>query len=240
MTTTKQITDNSFQMSILKEITDSIVIVSDAIKNIKEIHAAIKQGTKYFEKQHPEIKKDVIAMCSELQKTCNGIAIASSVITHFRFNSSPAAIDNEPTRFNDYFIKYKSDKNEAEILIRSLKGHCSIIKQHADTISQGNSKSFWSFFGLQSEAREKKLANLLQQIYDDERDFHSIVYHMAHSMNAAINDVTKTLEESNMMTSKKVPDAANKLSEYSKIFLELELLARNTRDNLEKTIQEIQ
>ena len=40
-------------MSILKEITDGIELVADAIKNIKEIHDAIKDGRKYFEKAHP-------------------------------------------------------------------------------------------------------------------------------------------------------------------------------------------
>ena len=227
-------------MSILKEITDGIKLVADAIKNIKEIHDAIKDGKKYFEKAHPEIKKDVIAMCDELLKTCNAIATASSIITNFRFNASPGAIDNEPTRFNDYFIRFKTNRNEAEDLIRSLKGHCHIIKEHANKISQGDTNSFWSFIGLQSQQRKTELSALLQNIYDDERDFHSIVYRMAQSMNAAIEDVTSALSLNGMMNSSKVPDASMKLIEYAKSFKELELLAEETRNKLSATIQELQ
>jgi len=224
----------------IKDFIDDITLVADAIKNIKEIHTAIKDGKKYFEKAHPEIKKDVSDMCAELQKTCNAIATASSVITNFRFNSSAGALDNEPTRFNDYFINYKKNKNEAEDLIRSLKGHCYIIKQHADKISYGNTNSFWTYFGLQSMQREQELGVLLQNIYDDEQDFHSIVYLMAHSMNSAIEDVTDALCENGMMSSTKVPTAALKLSEYSKSFKELELVASKTRDELDATIKELQ
>ncbi len=227
-------------MSILKEITNDIAIVANAIKNIKEIHTAIKDGKKYFEKAHPEIKKDVADMCAELQKTCNAIATASGVITNFRFNSSAGALDNEPTRFNDYFITYKTNKNEAEDLIRSLKGHCHIIRQHADKVSSGGTRPFWSFFDVQSAQREYELGVLLQKIYDDEQDFYSIVYRMAHSMNAAIGDVTDALIENAMMSSSRVPEAASKLSEYAKSFKELEMIAGKTRDELDETIKELQ
>lgn len=227
-------------MSVIKEITDGIALVSDAIKNIKEIHTAIKDGKKYFETTHPEIKADVAAMCTELQKTCNAIAVASSVITNFRFNSSPGAIDGEPTRFNNYFISYKNDEKKAEELIRSLKGHCYIIKQHAEKISQGEIKSFWIFLGLKSPEREEELGRLLQKIYDDESDSYTLVNRMAYSLNAAIEDVTNALIVDGMMHASKVKDAALKLSEYSVSFKKLENLAQNTRDELDLTIQELQ
>ncbi len=227
-------------MTILKEIIDGIAIVADAIKNINEIHTAIKDGKKYFEKAHPEIKQDVIGMCAELQKTCNAIATASSVITNFKFNSSAGALDGEPTRFNNYFISYKTNKNEAEDLIRSLKGHCYIIREHAEKITQGKAEMFWSFFGLQSQQRETDLGALLQQIYNDEASFFTIVYHMAQCMNSAIEDVTNSLTIDCMMHSSKVPAAALKLNEYSAAFKKLELLSEDARDAIDATIQELQ
>ena len=227
-------------MGILKQIVDDIKVVADSVKNIQSILAAIKDGKKYFEKTHPEIKQDVAAMCIELQKTCNAIAIASSVITNFRFNSSAGALDNEPTRFNDYFIKYKTNKNEAENLIRSLKGHCRIIKQHSEKISSCNTNAFWAFFGLQSSQRENELGILLQKIYDDEQDYYDIVSRMAHSMNTAIEDVTDALCVNGMMSATKVPAAALLLTEYAKSFKELELAASKTRDEFDFTIKDLQ
>lgn len=227
-------------MSILKEIVDGITIVADSINNIKEIHTAIKDGKKYFEKAHPEIKKDVSAMCNELRKTCNAISTAASIITTFRFDSSPGTIEAQPRIFNNYFMKYINNKNEAQDLIYSLKGHCSIVKQHAENISKGNTSTFWTFFGLQSAQRELELAAMLEKIYSDEQDFYSIVHRMADCMNKAIEDVMSTLCENGMMTSTKVPDASIKLLSYAKEFKTLELVAKKIQDELDTTIIELQ
>ncbi len=224
-------------MGILKEVTDDIKIVSDSIKNIKSIYEAIKDGKKYIETQHPEIKSDVAAMCEEMKKTCAAIATASRVITNFRFNSSD--MDKDPTRFNEWFIKYKTNKNEAGNLIRSLKGHCQKIKYHADKISQGNQDSFWKYLGFNTEEKNKELGELLQGIYNDERDLYNTVYKMAESMNAAIEDVTEALCLNGMMHSSKVPEAALKLNEYRTIFKELETSAAKTEDNLNEIVQEL-
>ncbi|HTN45275.1 MAG TPA: hypothetical protein VL098_02940 [Flavipsychrobacter sp.] len=224
-------------MSILAEVADGIKMVAEAIKNIRDIHEGIKDGKSYFEKSHPEIRKDVAAMCMEMSKTCNAISTASALLTHYRFNASPGVIDSEPTRFNDYFIRYKTDQQEAEKLILSLKGHCSIIRDHAEKIGQGSISHFWSLLGFQSQQRQNELQALLQKIYDDERDFHNIVYKMARSLGLAVEDITEELSENGMLHSSKVPDAAAKLAAYSQVFKELEKLAATSRDELEKTIQ---
>jgi hypothetical protein len=228
-------------MSVLKEITDSIKLVADAIKNIKEIHTAIKDGKKYFEKAHPEIKKDVVAMCNELYKTCNAIATASSIITNFRFNGSPSAIDNEPTRFNNYFISFKTNNSEAENLIRTLKGHCHIIKAHADKITNGNSNLFWNIISSSaSDQRKAELGQMLQNIYNDEQDFYNVVYQMAKSMHLAIEDVTNALTVNGLMLGTQVPQAATSLQIYAAIFKDLEALATTTRDQISATVDALQ
>lgn len=226
-------------MGILKDIADNIAAVSSAIKNIKEIHAAIKEGKNYLKKTHPEVKKDVAVMCVELQKTCDAIAKASGVITQFQFDATPGSIETQPTRFNDYFIAYKTNHNEAENLIRSLKGHCYVIRDHAEKISSGANKSFWSFLGLHSAEREEALAAMLQRVYNDEMDMHDVVHRMAISMHAAIEDVSQALLTNGMMYASNVPAAAARLNAYAAYFKELEVLAADTRDKLSDTIAEL-
>ncbi|HAD14627.1 MAG TPA: hypothetical protein DCF33_19550 [Saprospirales bacterium] len=226
-------------MGILKDIADNIAAVSSAIKNIKEIHAAIKEGKKYLEKTHPEVKKDVAAMCVELQKTCDAIAKASGVITQFQFDATPGSIETQPTRFNDYFIAYKTNHHEAENLIRSLKGHCYVIRDHAEKISSGANKSFWSFFGLHSAEREAALAAMLQRVYNDEMDMHDVVHRMARSMHKAIEDVNAALLTNGLMHADNVPAASARLNEYREHFRQLESLAADTRDKLIETLTEL-
>ena len=125
-------------------------------------------------------------------------------------------------------------------LLRSCKGHGHIIKEQADEVGHGGTNSIWMFIGIQAQQRKTELSSLRQHIYDDVRDFHNIVYRMACSMNAAIEDVTSALSLNGMMTSSKVPAASVKLIEYAKSFKKLELLAEDTRNKLSATIQELQ
>lgn len=215
-------------MSIIKEVADGIKLVGESIKNIREIQKAIKDGKGYFEKKHPDIKTDVKVMLGEMQKTCDAISKAAGIITHFSFNTSPGAIDSEPTRFNNLFIDYKKDLNAAEEMIKSLKGHCTIIRHHAEAIAQNKSQTFWNIIGLHSPEKEDELAQKLHTIYDDEMSFHSTVYQMAKSINIAINDVSDAIETNGMMMSANVPLAAQKLLEYKVVFRELEDESKNT------------
>lgn len=215
-------------MSIIKEVADGIKLVGESIKNIREIQKAIKDGKGYFEKKHPDIKTDVKVMLGEMQKTCDAISKAAGIITHFSFNTSPGAIDSEPTRFNNLFIDYKKDLNFTQQSIDLLRGRCSIIGEHIQSITQKKSQTFWSIIGLYSKDREDELEKKLYTIYNADEAFRVMVAEMAKSMNKAINDVSDALETNGMMMSANVPLAAQKLLEYKVVFRELEDESKNT------------
>lgn len=215
-------------MSVIKEVLEGIEMVAKAIKNIKEIQKAIKDGREYLTKKHPDTKSELKGMLTEMQNTCGAIAEASALITHFSFNGSPGAIDTAPDKFNQHFIETKSKINNAENIIMNLKGHCHIIRNHADNIRQKEGKDIWSLLGLNSQEKEHQIANGLMTIYNDEMDFHSTVYEMSKSLQLAIDDVANTLETDGLMLATNVPAAAQKLSEYKKHFRQLEKTTKET------------
>ena len=176
-------------------------------------------------------------MCIELRKTCHSIAVSSSVITNFHFNSTPNEIQSEPTRFNNYFINYKSQSTFAEDQIRALKGSCSKINSHILKYKkEKNKKSILSFFNLKDPKKEAELFDRLEKIHDDETDFHSNVFLMAISITEAIADVNKALITNHTLDYNRIPDAAKLLNNYSFHFGNLEKLAIQTRNEIENTI----
>lgn len=229
---------------MLTEITDGIKLISDTIGNVKDIYEAVKDGYQYFNTKHPEIKKDVSAMCVELYKTCNAVATASGIITHFRFNGSPAAIDNEPTRFNQHFIGYKTGSQQAQDLIRSLKGSCHTIRQHAENLRQeaestGFKNGFLSLFGLYSEERAYNLQLALENVYNEEHEWYLVVGRLSESITLAVQDVSLALETDGLMLSSNVPAASKLLNEYATAFGELELKAGRQADEIQAMVDEL-
>src|SRR5688572_9567527 len=101
-------------MSLIKDILDGIQLATDAVDNIKKLHEAVRSGKNYLANARPKVKEDVIAMFVEMRKTCNAVADAARLITHFRFNSSPGVVDNEPTRFNNEFMQFINNQNAAQ------------------------------------------------------------------------------------------------------------------------------
>lgn len=225
---------------MLREVTDAIKMVSDNIKNLKEIAAAVKEGCGYFSKKYPGIKEDVAAMCVELRKTCNAVATASAIMTHFRFNISPDAINHEPTRFNEYFIRYKDDTVELENLIRQLKGSCSKIGAHADRLrSEAAARGFdhfLAFFGLHSHERTAAIEQALQDIYNEEKEWYIVVGALSNSISRAIKDVSDTLGAGGMMHADNVNAAATLLNNYAALFGALELEARSEANEIQELV----
>ena len=229
---------------MIKDVADGIELVSGAIKNMKEIYTAVKDGRQYFTNKYPDIKNDVSNMCVELRKTCNAVATASSIMTHFRFNVSPNAIDHEPTRFNEYFIKYKTSSVEVENLIRSLKGSCTKIIHHAEKLkreasSRINTNDILALFGLYSHERTRAVEEALQNVYNEEKEWYIVVGKMSTNITKAVNDVSNTLGANGMMHSDNVKAAALLLNDYAELFGALEIEARNQANEIQDLIDEL-
>ena len=53
-------------MSIVKDVADSIKAVSEGLQHIRTIAKAVNDGLAYLKLRHPEIQKDLVAMCAEI------------------------------------------------------------------------------------------------------------------------------------------------------------------------------
>ncbi len=230
-------------MSIVKEVADGIKLVAEGIDNIRKIYDAIRDGKKYLETTHPDVKSDVSAMCIEMRKTLQAIATASSIITHFRFNVSSQAIATEPSRFNNYLMQYKTQAMNIENQLDSLRGHCSTIRKHAQDLEKKAKKaklaSMFKLFGLNSDQMEQELASALDQVYNEEMQFHSNVWTMRMVLERSLDDIGQKLGSPGAMDARYVPTAAKILGEYAEHFSKLETEANYAALQLQTLVDEL-
>lgn len=230
-------------MTIVKEVADAIGAVANSIKHIRTIAEAIKDGRAYLKTNHPEVAKNLAAMCVEMQKSSHALASASAIVTDFSFVLGPD-LASEAARFNKRLIDHKKDAETVEQRIDSMRGHCSIIKSHADAIavsaeSRGLKSSVASALGLHSAAKEQDLANALQGIYDDEMAYHEGVYSMAHAIRGALKAVRDALGPPGAIDPANVPNAAKVLGEHATAFAELESDCKTIGRELQQSIDEL-
>lgn len=230
-------------MSIVKEVADGIDLVADGIDNIRKIYDAVREGKKYLETTHPDVRGDVAAMCVEMRKTLQAIAAASSIVTHFRFNVSSRAMETEPTRFNEHFIQYKTQAQAVESQLDSLRGHCSVVTRHAKKLDKKAENAglggMLALFGFSSPQREQDLAEGLRKIGDDELQFHSNVWKMRAILEGSLNDIGSRLGPPGSMDARNVPAAADALGEYATRFGKLESDANYAALELQGLIDEL-
>jgi len=94
---------------MVKDIIEGLKIVSDSIKSVKKIVGAVNSGIEYLKTKHPAVKEDVRALVLELRSSVGVIKQASSVLTNFRFALSAELQGSELVRFNNYYIKSKTE-----------------------------------------------------------------------------------------------------------------------------------
>src|SRR5437660_3502901 len=134
---------------MLKDVVDGLKLVADGIKSVKTIAEAVKNGRDYLKAKHPEIQRDLQAMVIELGKSLFVIKQASAVLTNFRFAIATDTQGTELGRFNDYFIKSKTEAQYLRDRIEDLRTHCSKVRDHAFRISESaTAKGFAKIFAL--------------------------------------------------------------------------------------------
>ena len=73
-------------------------------------------------------------MSQEMANTLDALAVASSIVTRFAFTVSGSNVANEPRAFNDYYRANIADENAVAQQLETLRGHCHIIKAHAEVM----------------------------------------------------------------------------------------------------------
>lgn len=226
-------------MAIIKEVLDALGDVTDAIGNIRKISKAVSDGKNYLITTHPEVTPLLIALCEEMNKTLKALKEASSIITDFRFVLGDD-LSGEARKFNDYFIAHKTKAENVRQQIKSMRGHCHIIKQHADDIENGAKakglRSLFSIFGIHSEEKEQELSNALDSIYNDELALYKTVSAMEFAINKTMDLVESQLGPVGIIEPNLIPEAAKVLGEYVIYFKTLERDTTDASDELEESV----
>ena len=220
-------------MTFVAEVAEAIKIVAESIKNLQSIQKAMKDGKKYLEKAHPDIKPVIAQMCSEMAKTCKAIAESAALITHFKFNGSAATLDQEPARFNEHLVKSVGLNQDIRHFIQNTKGHCAQIKQNVFKLTDGQPNNFWRLFGMEHSQRTAELAQKLSLVYEEEIQMFQMMDVMTDALNKAIADVTNALCVDGLMQGSQVPKAARVLAVHAEPFLELQRTAIASQQELQ-------
>ena len=122
-------------MAIIKEVRDAIEAVAETVEHVRKISEAIKNGRDYLKTKHPHVASDLVVMCKEIRKSSQALAAASSIVTHFRFVIGDA-LAAEASRFNEHLVDHKAQAERVEQQLRSMRGHCKVIEEHAKAIAQ--------------------------------------------------------------------------------------------------------
>lgn len=213
-------------MALVQDVLDALQLVSDSIDNMQAITDAVRNGVGYLKSHHPEAERDLLAMCDEITKTLDALAVASAVVTRFAFTVSGSNLDAEPRVFNDYFINHVGDIADVRRSIDALRGHCHVIEQHAQRLeaiaTKRGLRSFTHLIGITSQEQDAALHQALQQIYDEEREFMVTVHAMPDAVERALADVQSQLGPPGKMDVANVPAAAARLGAYAAEFGQLQ------------------
>jgi hypothetical protein len=223
---------------------DAIKGVAEGIEHIQTIATAVREGRDYLKLKHPEIKKDLVAMCVEMRNTLTGIAAASAVLTHFRFTISGSAVDSEPRAFNNHLIAHKERAQMVSQSLHAMRGHCHVIKEHADRLRKRADSlrldRLLLLFGIDSAKRDKEVANALQDIYDEEMQAYRLSNQLGLALQLALNEISKALGPPGSMLPENVPAAAALLGEYADAFSRLESTSNYVALDLQQSIDALQ
>jgi len=229
---------------MIQDILDAIKAVSEGIDHISTIAKAVNDGIDYLKVKHPDIKKDLEAMCVEMRNTSIAVAAASAILTHFRFTITGSVRDSEPARFNDHLIAHKEKAARVADSLHALRGHCSVIKGHVDLLRAKagtlNLSKMLMLFGIDSSAREQEVQRALQQIYDDEMQGYLLVTGLSRALQLSLEDVGNALGPRGSADPANVPKAAALLGEYAEAFSALETKGNYVALELQQSIAALQ
>lgn len=231
-------------MTLVKEVADGIKAVAEGVDHIQTIAKAVRDGRDYLKVKHPEIRKDLAAMCAEMRNTLTAIAAASAVLTHFRFTIAGSAVDSEPRAFNDHLIAHKEKAQMVSRSLHAMRGHCHVIRKHADRLHE-SARSFklerlLLLFGIDSAERDRAVADSLQDIYDEEMQAYRLAAELSMALQRALAEISAALGPAGIMLPANVPVAAALLGEYSDAFSKLESTSNYVALDLQQSIDALE
>ena len=166
-------------------------------------------------------------MLSEMQRSVEGLASATSVVTGFRFTSKGTDVDREPARFNDYVIEKKTEVAKLRGNIRELKGSCEKVRESRDKLNEiaGDRNDWAAMFRLLSSKRHKRdaeLADALSTFYADDQRMIELIERILNLSQTALDEADAALGPAGTALPDNVGSAAAVLTVYSAAFKQSE------------------
>lgn len=214
-------------VTLVRELADSIQILADVVHNTRELADAVKDGREFFAREHADAKKDLVTLLSQMQKTIEGLASVTSVVTGFKFTETGAGVDYEPARFNEHMLAHKKKVAGLRGNIRELKGNCKKIRIARDKLNElaGNKSDWAAMFRLFSKQRRQmnaRLAQTLSNFYADDQQVIWVVERLLDLSQAALTEADEALGRAGTASPHNVGAAAAVLNVYAAAFKQSE------------------
>lgn len=148
----------------------------------------------------------------------------TSVVTGFRFTTTGAAVDFEPSRFNKYVIAQKERVAALRGNIRELKGSCGKVRDKLNMLA--GDKTDWTamfrLFGSERREMNSQLAGALSMFYADDQRMIDLIVQILDLSQAALAEADEALGPPGMAAPYNVESAAAVLNVYAAAFTESE------------------
>jgi hypothetical protein len=202
-------------------------MLADVVSNTRELAKAVKDGRKFLSREHPEAKKDLLVLLSQMQLTVEGLADVTAVVTGFRFTVEGGDLDRQPARFNDYVVEQKKKIAELQGRIRELKGSSNKIREARDKLNEiGGDRSDWTamFRLFDADRRElsTKLAGMLSNFYADDQRMLELIKNILSLSQSALAEADEALGPAGTASPQNVRIAATVLNIYADAFKQSE------------------
>jgi hypothetical protein len=166
-------------------------------------------------------------MLSQMQKTVEGLAEVTSVVTRFRFTTTGAAVDFEPARFNKYVIAQEKKVTRLRGNIGELKGSSRKVGKARDKLNElaGDKRNWAAMFRLFGKRRgqmDARLAGTLSNFYADDQRIIELIERILKLSQTVLKDADKALGPAGMASPDRVQTAAAVLNIYADAFKQSE------------------
>lgn len=213
---------------LVRELVDTVKLLSDLISGTRDIVEAINDGRRYLAERFPTAEPDFAELISQMQRTLEGLAEVTKVVSAFRFDIETTGSDL--ARFNDYVLEQGVTVVRLGGSIRDLKGSCEKVRRVRDSLDAKAGHGWGSLFGLlgqKAEDRRSELISPVSNFYADDQRIIEMIESLLKMSQAALDEVDAELGPPGVAHAYNIPAAAATLRVYAAVFKESdrELLA---------------
>jgi len=225
-------------VTLVREVADTVDLVSRTIQNARQIAAAFKDARGYLTKRYPGANADLAGLLTEMRLTLVGLAKVSDVITGFQFTVSGAGRDLEPARFNNLVIERKHLLSELRNSISRLKGSSGKMNDYATALTEHSGRPAWQLFDVMglSDQRAAELGQQFNDLYVVDGRIIELIETLMNASGEALQAVSDALGPPGAADPENVASAAKVLGEYAVEFRRLEDACTDLSSELENQV----